>query len=207
MSEASTTELAPGEKPSKHPVDQVPPPGRLLILGLQHLFIMYAGAVAVPLIVGPAVGLDSSDIALLVSADLLVSGIASVLQSVGVGKIIGVRMPVVAGATFTVLNPMIIIANSYGGRSGLAVVYGALLCSGVFGLIIAKPFSMVLRFFPPLVTGTVIAMIGLSLIGADIGLIAGNKSGNFVAAVPVTTTVNGKPTPSTAPRPARWSRP
>jgi len=169
MSEAATMELAPGGKPAKHPVDQVPPPGRLLILGLQHLFIMYAGAVAVPLIVGPAVGLDSSDIALLVSADLLVSGIASVLQSVGISKIIGVRMPVVAGATFTVLNPMIIIANSYGGRSGLAVVYGALLCSGVFGLIIAKPFSMVLRFFPPLVTGTVIAMIGLSLIGADIG--------------------------------------
>jgi NCS2 family nucleobase:cation symporter-2 len=192
MSEAATMELAPGEKPAKHPVDQVPPPGRLLILGLQHLFIMYAGAVAVPLIVGPAVGLDSSDIALLVSADLLVSGIASVLQSVGISKIIGVRMPVVAGATFTVLNPMIIIANSYGGRSGLAVVYGALLCSGVFGLIIAKPFSMVLRFFPPLVTGTVIAMIGLSLIGADIGLIAGNKFSNFVAAVPVTTTVNGK---------------
>jgi hypothetical protein len=86
MSQAVTTELAPGEKPAKHPVDQVPPPGRLLILGLQHLFIMYAGAVAVPLIVGPAVGLDSSDIALLVSADLLVSGIASVLQSAGVWK-------------------------------------------------------------------------------------------------------------------------
>jgi xanthine/uracil permease len=66
---------------------------------------------------------------------------------------------------------------------------------------------MVLRFFPPLVTGTVIAMIGLSLIGADIGLMAGNKFSNFVAAVPVTTTVNGKLTPSTAPRPARWSRP
>jgi uric acid transporter len=95
---AATTELAPGEKPAKHPVDQVPPPGRLLILGLQHLFIMYAGAVAVPLIVGPAVGLDSSDIALLVSADLLVSGIASVLQSVSVGKIIGARpQPLIAG--------------------------------------------------------------------------------------------------------------
>ena len=148
MSEATVMTSAPREEPARHPVDQVPPPGRLLILGLQHLFIMYAGAVAVPLIVGPAVGLDSSDIALLVSADLLVSGIASVIQSVGISKVFGVRMPVVAGATFTVLNPMIIIANSYGGRSGLPVVYGALLISGVFGLIIAKPFSMVLRFFP-----------------------------------------------------------
>jgi uracil-xanthine permease len=175
-----------------HPVDEVLPAPRLLVLGLQHLFIMYAGAVAVPLIVGPAVGLDGSDIAILVSADLLVSGVASIIQAVGIKQIIGVRLPVVAGATFTVLNPMIIIANSYGGRAGLPYVYGAFLVSGAFGLLIAKPFSMVLRFFPPLVTGTVIAMIGLSLIGADVGLIAGNKFSNFVADNPVTTTVNGK---------------
>ena len=163
-------------EPQVHPVDQVLPAPRLLVLGLQHLFIMYAGAVAVPLIVGPAVGLSPSDIALLVSADLVVSGIASIIQSVGIGKIMGVRLPVVAGATFTVLNPMIIIANSYGGRAGLPYVYGALLVSGVFGMLIAKPFSMVLRFFPPLVTGTVIVIIGLSLIG----LIAGDStSKNF----------------------------
>ena len=175
----TTTSSGP-DSTGVHPVDAVPPAPRLVILGLQHLFIMYAGAVAVPLIVGPAVGLGASDIAILVSADLLVSGIASIIQSVGIGKIMGVRLPVVAGATFTVLNPMIIIANQYGGRDGLPYVYGALLVSGVFGLIIAKPFSMVLRFFPPLVTGTVIMMIGLSLIGADIGLIAGDKTGTFV---------------------------
>ncbi|TWE12225.1 nucleobase:cation symporter-2 family protein [Rudaeicoccus suwonensis] len=158
-----------------HPVDEVLPAPRLLVLGLQHLFIMYAGAVAVPLIVGPAVGLKGPDIAILVSADLLISGIATIIQSVGIGKIFGVRLPVVAGATFTVVNPMIIIANQYGGgRNGLQYVYGAMLVSGVFGLIIAKPFSMVLRFFPPLVTGTVITIIGLSLIGADVSLIAGD---------------------------------
>src|ERR1700760_694088 len=163
-----------------HPVDQVLPAPRLVVLGLQHLFIMYAGAVAVPLIVGPAVGLGASDIAILVSADLLVSGIASVIQSVGIWKIFGVRLPVVAGATFTVLNPMIIIADQYGGRAGLPVVYGSLLISGVFGLLIAKPFSMILRFFPPLVTGTVITVIGLSLIGADVSLIAGNNATDSV---------------------------
>ena len=168
-----------------HPVDQVLPAPRLTLLGLQHLFIMYAGAVAVPLIVGPAVGLDAADIAILVSADLLVSGIATIIQSVGIGRFMGVRLPVVAGATFTVLNPMIIIANQYGGRAGLPYVYGALIISGIFGLLVAKPFSMVLRFFPPLVTGVVIVMIGLSLIGADIGLIAGDKTGNFTAKIPV----------------------
>jgi NCS2 family nucleobase:cation symporter-2 len=168
-----------------HPVDQLLPAPRLVVLGLQHLFIMYAGAVAVPLIVGPAVGLDSSDIAVLVSADLLVSGIASIIQSAGISKIMGVRLPVVAGATFTVLNPMIVIANQYGGRAGLPYVYGALIVSGIFGLLIARPFSKLLRFFPPLVTGTVIMMIGLSLIGADIGLIAGDKTGSFTAKIPV----------------------
>jgi len=54
----------------------------------------------------------------------------------------------VSTIAFTVLNPMIIIANQYGGRTGLPVVYGALLAAGVFGSLIAKPFSMVLRFFP-----------------------------------------------------------
>jgi NCS2 family nucleobase:cation symporter-2 len=157
---------------TRHPVDEVLPIPRLLIFGLQHLFIMYAGAVAVPLIVGPAIGLGSRDIAILVSADLLVSGIATVIQSAGISRVLGVRLPVVAGATFTVLNPMIIIATQYGGRNGLPYVYGAMLVSGVFGLVLARPFSRVIRFFPPLVTGTTICIIGLSLGGADISLIA-----------------------------------
>jgi uracil-xanthine permease len=184
MTSSTEPEPHPAHPPA-HPVDQVLSPPRLLVLGLQHLFIMYAGAVAVPLIVGPAVGLSTTDIAILVSADLLVSGIASIIQSVGISKLFGVRLPVVAGATFTVVNPMIIIANQYGGRDGLPYVYGALIISGIFGMLIAKPFSMVLRFFPPLVTGTVIMVIGLSLIGADVGLIAGDKTSNFVAKIPV----------------------
>jgi xanthine permease len=165
-----------GAQPRRiHPVDQVLPAHKLAIFGLQHLFIMYAGAVAVPLIVGPAIGLKSTDIAILVSADLLVSGIATIIQSAGISKLLGVRLPVVAGATFTVLNPMIIIANQYGGVNGLPYVYGAMLVSGVFGLVIAKPFSKVIRFFPPLVAGTVICIIGLSLAGADISLITGEQ--------------------------------
>src|SRR5438445_3270 len=132
---------------------------------------MYAGAVAVPLIVGGALKLPISTIGLLVNADLFVSGVATIIQSVGIGKIFGVRLPVVAGATFTVLSPMIIIAQQY----GLPAVYGAMLCSGVFGLLIAKPFSMMIRFFPPLVAGTVICVIGLSLIGAHVSLIAGDN--------------------------------
>ncbi len=169
------------EKPAVHPVDEILAPQKLIILGLQHLFIMYAGAVAVPLIVGGALGLKPGDIAILVSADLLVSGIATMIQSIGIHQIMGVRLPVVAGATFTVLNPMIIIAGQY----GLPAVYGALLCAGVFGLVIAKPFSALVRFFPPLVTGVVITVIGLSLVGADAGLITGKGEGaNSTANLP-----------------------
>ncbi|GAA0691704.1 nucleobase:cation symporter-2 family protein [Kitasatospora atroaurantiaca] len=156
-----------------HPVDEVLPAPRLAILGLQHVFIMYAGAVAVPFIVGSALKLDMRTIALLVNADLLVAGIATIIQAVGISKIFGVRLPVVAGATFTVVSPMITIAAKH----GLPTVYGAMLCSGVFGLLIAKPFSKMIKFFPPLVAGTVIAVIGLSLIGPGAGMIAGHNTG------------------------------
>ena len=167
-------------KKSVHPVDQLLPMRQNITLGIQHLFIMYAGAVAVPLIVGPAVGLKSSQTALLIGADLLVSGICTIIQAAGISWVFGVRLPVVAGATFTVLSPMITIATQFGTKgnaaAGLPVVYGALMVAGVFGVLIAKPFSMILRFFPPLVTGTVITVIGLSLIGADVSLIAGPDS-------------------------------
>ncbi|MFJ4657110.1 nucleobase:cation symporter-2 family protein [Nocardia sp. NPDC088792] len=167
---------------ARHPVDEVPPPPRLVLLGLQHLAIMYAGAVAVPLLVGGALKLPTHTIGLLVNADLLVSGIVTLIQSIGIGRILGVRLPVVAGATFTVVSPMILIAEQFGGgEAGLPTVYGAILVSGVFGLLIARFFAKVARFFPPLVSGCVICVIGLSLIGADAGLIAGDdpKSADY----------------------------
>lgn len=159
----------------RHPVDEVPPPARLTLLGLQHLAIMYAGAVAVPLLVGGALKLPAHTIGVLVNADLLVSGIITLIQAIGIGRILGVRLPIVAGATFTCVSPMILIAQQFGGgEAGLPTVYGAILVSGVFGLVIARFFATVVRFFPPLVSGCVICVIGLSLIGADAGLIAGN---------------------------------
>src|SRR5262249_6122973 len=131
-----------GDRPAVHPVDEVLPAPKLFVLGLQHLFIMYAGAVAVPLIVGGALKLPLSTIGLLVNADLFVSGIATIIQSVGIGKIFGVRLPVVAGATFTVLSPMIIIAQQY----GLAPVYAPILASPAFSLPTPNPSPLLLQF-------------------------------------------------------------
>ncbi|MFI1768275.1 nucleobase:cation symporter-2 family protein [Streptomyces sp. NPDC020800] len=158
--------------PARHPVDEVLPPARLGLLGLQHVLVMYAGCVTVPLVFGAAAKLDTSTIGLLINADLLVAGLVTLLQAIGVGKVLGVRLPVVAGATFTAVTPMILIAGEY----GMQAVYGSMIAAGVFGLLVAVPFARAVRFFPPLVSGSVITVIGLSLIGVAAGLIAGQDS-------------------------------
>ncbi|MEE1800801.1 nucleobase:cation symporter-2 family protein [Streptomyces sp. JV176] len=161
--------MSQGTAPSPHPVDRMLPPGRLGLLGLQHVLVMYTGCVTVPLVFGAAAKLDTSTIGLLINADLLVAGLITLLQALGVGRILGVRLPVVAGATFTAVTPMILIAGEY----GMQAVYGSMIAAGVFGLLVAVPFARAVRFFPPLVSGSVITVIGLSLIGVAAGLIAG----------------------------------
>ncbi|MGW3623292.1 nucleobase:cation symporter-2 family protein [Streptomyces sp. NPDC000880] len=164
---------------SRHPVDSRPPSARLAALGIQHVLIMYTGCVTVPLIFGAAAGLDSSAIALLINADLLVAGLITLVQSLGIGKIFGIRLPIVTGATFAGVTPMILIEQEY----GMQAVYGSMLAAGFFGLLIAVPFARLVRFFPPLVSGTVITVIGLSLIGVAAGLITGNdpKSADYAS--------------------------
>ena len=174
--------LASTEAPTQtrvHPVDEVLPPVRLVTLGLQHFFIMYAGAVAVPIIVGGALKLARDDIAMLINADLLICGIVTIIQATGLTKWLGCRLPLASGATFTTLTPMIVIGSQFAtaGKpgSGLPVVYGGMIVAGVIGIAIAGLFSRLVRFFPPLVSGVVICVIGLSLIGVNGPLIDGNE--------------------------------
>ncbi|MGW0783243.1 nucleobase:cation symporter-2 family protein [Streptomyces sp. NPDC002913] len=169
MSQSPDASASAATPPARHPVDEVLPPARLGLLGLQHVLVMYTGCVTVPLVFGAAAGLDTSTIGLLINADLLVAGLITLLQALGVGKFLGVRLPVVAGATFAAVTPMILIAGEY----GLQAVYGSMIAAGVFGLLVAIPFARAVRFFPPLVSGSVITVIGLSLIGVAAGLIAG----------------------------------
>jgi len=166
---APSAPASAAEPPARHPVDQLLPPARLGLLGLQHVLVMYTGCVTVPLVFGAAAKLDTSTVGLLINADLLVAGLVTLLQSLGIGRILGVRLPVVAGATFTAVTPMILIAGEY----GMQAVYGSMIAAGVFGLLVCVPFARAVRFFPPLVSGSVITVIGLSLIGVAAGLIAG----------------------------------
>lgn len=160
---------------ARHPVDQVPPPARLVPLALQHVLAMYAGAVAVPLIVGGAMvsagRMEAADLPHLITADLFVAGIATILQTVGFWRF-GVRLPLVQGCTFAAVGPMIAIGSEH----GVTAIYGSVIACGVFMLLLAPVFSRLLRFFPPLVTGTVILIIGVSLMGVAAGW-AGGGSG------------------------------
>ncbi|MFI7006587.1 uracil-xanthine permease family protein [Streptomyces sp. NPDC050145] len=155
-----------------HPVDVRPPWRRLVPLSLQHLLVAYAGMATMPLLVGTALHLPEDRIRLLISANLLVSGVATVLQSLGL-KWFGARLPIVMGSTFTAITPAILIGQEH----GLAAVFGATVVSGLVTLAVAPWFGRCLHLFPPLVTGTVIAVIGFSLVPSAAGLIAGEGAG------------------------------
>jgi OHCU decarboxylase len=164
-----------------HPVDEVLPPQKLAVYGIQHVMAFYAGAVVVPILLASAIGLNEQQLIHLINADLFTCGIASLLQTVGIWKI-GVRLPLLQGVTFTAVSPMIVIGlDNGGGTAGLVYIYGAVMVAGVFTFLIAPFFSMLVRFFPPVVTGTVITIIGITLIPVA-AMDAGG--GNFAFANP-----------------------
>ena len=146
-----------------HPVDRVPPVPQLLLGGLQHVAAMYAGVVAPPLIIGAAVGLSAGQLSLLISASLFTAGLATMLQTLGVWRF-GARLPLVNGVTFATVAPVLSIVEQHSPDRALGVVYGATLIGGVFVVLAAPFFASLTRFFPPVVTGTVITLIGISLI-------------------------------------------
>src|SRR5438309_4929932 len=92
-----------------HSVDRMLPIPRLLALGLQHVLVMYAGAVAVPLIIGRALKLSPQDVAFLISADLFTCGIATLVQSWGFPGV-GIRLQVMMGITIASVGPMLAMA-------------------------------------------------------------------------------------------------
>ncbi len=139
-------------------------------LGLQHVLAMYTGAAIVPLIVGSAIGLSGEGLAYLVAIDLFMCGIATLLQ-VFVTKYTGVGLPVVLGCTFTAVGPMIAI----GSMQGITAIYGALIASGIIILLISGLFSRIAILFPPVVLGSVVTIIGISLIPAAINDIGGGQ--------------------------------
>ena len=156
-----------------HPVDRVLPLPKLATLGFQHVLVMYAGAIAVPLIVGRALQLSPADVAFLISADLFVCGVVTIIQSFGMTQWFGVRLPVMMGVTFAAVGPMVAIAQSNPGAEGVRMLFGAIIAAGIISIFLAPVIAKMLRFFPPIVTGTVILVIGISLMPVGINWIFG----------------------------------
>ncbi|WP_369789902.1 nucleobase:cation symporter-2 family protein [Rouxiella sp. WC2420] len=135
------------------------PAGKTFAYGLQHILTMYGGIIAPPLIIGSAAGLGAPQIGMLITAALFVSGLATLLQTLGLPGV-GARLPLVQGVSFAGVATMVTIVT---GGGGLPEVFGAVIVSSLIGLFIAPYFAQIIRFFPPIVTGTVVTVIGLSL--------------------------------------------
>ncbi|MDF3606399.1 nucleobase:cation symporter-2 family protein [Paracoccus sp. DMF-8] len=155
------------------PVEEMLPAPRLVALGFQHVLVMYAGAIAVPLIVGRALQLAPQDVAFLISADLFVCGIVTIIQSFGLTQYFGIKLPVMMGVTFAAVGPMVAIASSNPGNEGARMMFGAIMAAGLLSIFIAPVIGRLLRFFPSVVTGTVILVIGVSLLPVGINWLFG----------------------------------
>jgi uric acid transporter len=153
-------------------VDEILPVHQLVILGLQHVLVMYAGAIAVPLIIGGALKLPKDQVAFLIAADLFCCGLVTIVQSLGIGKV-GIRMPMMMGVTFTAIAP--IIATGTNHALGLPAVFGGVIAAGIFTLIVAPWIARMIRWFPPVVTGSVVLVIGISLMRVGINWAAGGN--------------------------------
>lgn len=167
----------------KHPVDQVPPAGKLVVLSVQHLLAFYAGAVVVPLLIAGQLNLDAKTTIHLINADLFTCGIATLIQSVGFWKV-GVRLPIIQGVTTTAVAPIVAIGlavNSDGGVGVLPAIYGSIIISGIFTFLAAPYFAKFIRFFPPVVIGTVLATMGITLLS-----VAANDFTNYSEGTPET---------------------
>ncbi|MCF2706413.1 purine/pyrimidine permease [Arcanobacterium haemolyticum] len=167
----------------------MPPAPKLAILSLQHVLAFYAGAVIVPLLIASSLNLDAATTIHLINADLLTCGIATIIQSVGITKHVGVRLPIIQGVTTTAVTPIIAIGlavtGGKGGNEALPAIYGAIIVAGLFTFLVAPYFAKLLRFFPPVVTGTVLLVMGTTLLSVSandfVGYAEGIPSGRVLA--------------------------
>ena len=142
---------------------------KAMVLGLQHLLAMSSGSILVPMMIGQALGYNSEQLTYLVSTDIFMCGVATFLQ-LQLNKYFGIGLPVVLGVAFQSVAPLTIIGQSHGSGA----MFGALIVSGIFVVLISGIFSKLANYFPAIVTGSVITTIGLTLIPVAIGNMGNN---------------------------------
>lgn len=139
-----------------------------ILLGFQNIFAAFGGIIAVPLVISSALGLDGPTSTAVLSATILASGIATILQSRGFWKI-GARVPCIMGTDFTFVAPAITV----GSVVGLPGIIGATILGSLVEVILSFFIKPLMKLFPPLVTGTVVCLIGLTLIPVSMDWAAG----------------------------------
>lgn len=149
-------------------INDKPPFHISIMLAFQHIMAAFGGIVAVPLIVGGALGLPGEDIAFLVSAAIFAAGIATFIQARGIGPV-GARVPCVMGTDFTFVGPSIAVGSAL----GLPGIFGATIMGSFIEIFLSRFIKPLRKFFPPIVTGTVVMLIGLTLLPVAIDWSAG----------------------------------
>ena len=142
------------------------------VLGLQHLLAMYSGAIAVPLLIGTALKFNATHMTYLVSIDIFMCGFATLIQLFR-NKYFGIGLPVVLGCAIQAVAPLVMVGQKF----TINTMYGAIIAAGIFVFLIAGWFSKVKKLFPPVVTGTLITVIGLTLIPVAVQNMGGGNAG------------------------------
>ena len=149
------------KRPSRRPSsgsDKKLPLNQSIPLGIQHVLAMFAGNITVPIIIAGIFGQTPEQKIFLIQMALFVAGVATVIQTVGYGRI-GSRLPIIQGTSFAFIPVMAPFA-----KAGLGAVFTAAFIGGIFQMWIGRILKPIRHLFPPLVTGIVVLMIGISLL-------------------------------------------
>ncbi|MBC9988155.1 MULTISPECIES: uracil-xanthine permease family protein [Haloferax] len=172
----STSADAESDSVVLYDIEDRPPLGEAVPLGIQHVLAMFLGNVAPPLILAGAVGSVSGQTTFLVQMALIVAGAATLVQAFPIGPV-GARLPIVMGTSFAFLGPLIGIGQQF----GIAAVFGASLLAAPVELVMGVTLDRFQKYFPPLVTGIVVMLIGLTLIPTGMNYAAGASAGPSAA--------------------------
>ena len=152
---------------------------KTLLIGFQHVLTMCPGTIAVPLILAGALGLGEKETAFLVAANFFTSGIAILIQVIGIGKLAGSKYPIILGSSFAPLSPMILIGKEY----GMQTLFGAVIASGVIIFILSFFMDQILKLFPQVVVGTFVTLIGITLAPTALRDLAGGEGSESFGSV------------------------
>lgn len=149
-------------------VNDNPSMAEKILFGIQHIFAAFGGIIVVPLVISSALGFDVKTGTALISASILAAGIATIIQAKGMGPV-GAKVACIMGTDFTFVSPSITVGSAL----GLPGIIGATILGAIFEVVLSYFIRPLMKLFPPIVTGTVVCLIGLTLLPVSIDWAAG----------------------------------